>query len=78
MIPTKQLYVGGSALYKVYKRSLVYDVNGWMIIIHHLIIIWARGKSKTYVLNQTTFAGNSLQGHPPNKVKHLRLGTLSY
>lgn len=52
------------------------DGNTWLVITQHLILIQEGGKNETYMLSHTVFSGNSLQGHPPNKVKHLSLGTL--
>lgn len=42
-----------------------------------LIIIQAGGKSRTYMLSPTVFAGSSVQGHPQNSVQHLSLEILS-
>lgn len=43
--------------------------KGCLVITQHLIIIEVQGKREIYVLSRKTFAGSSVQGHTPNKVK---------
>lgn len=49
-----------------------------MVITQHLIIIEVGGKREIYVLSHIAFAGSSVQGHTPNKVRYLSVGDTVY